>query len=193
MDKCKEGLFVGASKFKSLAANIAAIKIRLGWLIVLAVLLQRMPFVLSAPSSFVELKKALLVLSYMLLLWALSRNLRLWSMRILALGTVLNFAAIVANGGLMPVSPEARLQAGMTAIGQSGFGKVLPEGTGVLLPVDQTNLWFLSDTIPISFVGGVFSPGDVVIGLGLLVFFTEAARWGNTHSPRRELLKSMPK
>ena len=174
MDKAQKGFFTGASKLNSVAANMAAIKIRLGWLIILAVLLQRIPFALSAPSSFVELKKVLLILSYLLLLWALSRNLHLWSMRILALGTVLNFAAIVANGGLMPVSPEARLQAGMTALGQSGFGKVLPEGTGVLLPIDETNLWFLSDIIPVSLVGGVFSAGDVLIGVGLLVFVLEA-------------------
>ena len=174
MDRLRKGLVVGASKLNSLAAKMAAVKIKLGWVIILAVLLQRMPFGLSAPSSFVELKKALLVLSYVLLLWALSRNLHLWCMRILALGTVLNFAAIVVNGGLMPVSPEARLQAGMTAIVESGFGKVLPEGTGVLLPVEQTNLWFLSDIIPISLVGGVFSPGDVLIGIGLLIFVLEA-------------------
>ena len=96
-------------------------------------------------------------------------------MRILALGTVLNFAAIVANGGLMPVSPEARLQAGMTALGQSGFSKALPEGTGVLLPIDETNLWFLSDIIPVSLVGGVFSAGDVLIGVVLLVFVLKTA------------------
>ena len=187
MDKCKKGLSGGASKLNSVAANMAAIRIKLGWLIILAVLLQRMPFVLSVPSSCVELKKALLVLSYVLLLWALSRNLHLWSMRILALGSVLNFAAIVVNGGLMPVSPEARLQAGMTPIGQPGFGKVLPEGTGILLPVDQTNLWFLSDIFPVSLVGGVFSLGDVLIGVGLLFFFAEAARWSNTHSQETEL------
>lgn len=182
MNQVNKGLFVGGSKLNSVAANIAAIKIRFGWLIILAVLMHRMPFALSAPSSFVELKKALLVLSYVLLLWALSRNLHLWSMRILTLGTVLNFAAIVANGGLMPVSPEARLQAGMTALGQSGFGKVLPEGTGVLLPIDETNLRFLSDIIPVSLVGGVFSYGDILIGAGLLIFFIETARWYNTHS-----------
>ena len=183
MDKAKKGFFTRASKLNSVAANMAAIKIKFGWLIILAVLMQRMPFALSPPSSFVELKKALLVLSYVLLLWVLSRNLHLWSMRILALGTVLNFIAIVANGGLMPVSPEARLQAGMTPIGQPGFGKVLPEGTGVLLPVDQTNLWFLSDTIPISLVGGVFSPGDVMIAVGLLVFVVGVMRGKASTSP----------
>lgn len=69
-----------------------------------------------------------------------------------------------------------RLQAGMTAIGEYGFGKMLPEGTGVLLLIDQTNLWFLSDIIPVSFVGGVFSPGDVIIGFGLIIFIVEAMR-----------------
>ena len=162
---------------------MATIKIKFAWLIIVAVLMQRMPFALSPPSSFVELKKALLVLSYVLLLWVLSRNLHLWSMRILALGAFLNFAAIMANGGLMPVSPRARLQAGMAPIGQPGFGKVLPEGTGVLLPVEQTNLWFLSDTIPISLVGGVFSPGDVMIAVGLLVFVVGVMRGKASTSP----------
>ncbi len=183
MDKHKKGLFIGASKFNSAVANIAAINIKFAWLFIVAVLMQRIPFALSAPSSFVELKKALLILSYVLLLWALSHNLHLRSMRILTLGTVLNFAAIVTNGGLMPVSPAARLEAGMTAIGQSGFGKVLPEGTGVLLPVEQTNLWFFSDIIPVSLVVGVISPGDVLIGVGLLIFAVEAMRGKTSPSP----------
>jgi hypothetical protein len=188
MDKWKRGLSIGASKLNSVAADIAAIRLRFGWLIILAVLMQRIPFCLSAPSSLVELKKALLVLSYALLLWALSHNLHLWSVRILLLGTVLNFAAIVANGGLMPVSPGARLHAGMPAIGESGFGKVLPEGTGVLLLTDQTNLWFLSDIIPVSLVGGVFSPGDVLIGIGLLVFLVEATRYNHYTSKKGSYL-----
>ncbi len=191
MDKHKKGLFAGALKLNSVATNMAAIKIKFAWLIIVAVLIQRMPFALSPPSSLVELKKGLLVLSYMLLLYALFRNLHLWSMRILAVGTVLNFAAIVANGGLMPVSPEARLRAGMTAIGQSGLGMVLPEGTGVLLPVDQTNLSFLSDTIPISLVGGVFSAGDILIGVGLLVFAVEAMRGKAGTSPCNNQMRGM--
>jgi len=192
MDQVNRGLFTRASKLNSVVANMAATKIKFAWLIIVAVLMQRMPFALSAPSSFVELKKALLVLSYVLLLWALSRNFHLWSMRILALGTVLNFAAIVANGGLMPVSPAARLQAGMPAIEQPGFSKVLPEGTGVLLPLDQTNLWFLSDIIPISLVGGVFSPGDVLIGVGLLVFVVGAMRGKSRTSPCTNQVRGMP-
>ena len=190
MDRLKKGLVVGASKLHLVISGLADIRVKFGWFIILAVLLQRIPFALSTPSSFVELKKGLLVLSYMLLLWALAHNFRLWSVRILALGTVLNFAAIVANGGLMPVSPEARLQAGMPDLGPSGLGMVLPEGTGILLSVEQTNLWFLSDTIPISAIG-VFSPGDVVIGVGLLIFFAEVACSASAHS-RKSIESAIP-
>ncbi len=45
-----------------------------------------------------------------------------------------------------------------------------------MLPIDQTNPWFLSDIIPVSLVGGVFSLGDVIIGLGLIIFIVEAMR-----------------
>jgi len=176
MEEVKKSLFTQSLKLKSVAANLANIKIRFGWLIIIAVLVQSIPFALSSPSSFVELKKALLILSYVLLLWALSRNLNSWGMRILLLGTLLNFVAIVANGGLMPVSPEARLWAGKPAIGESGFGKVLPEGTGVLLPIDQTNLWLLSDIIPINSIHAVLSVGDVLIAFGLFIFILAKAR-----------------
>jgi hypothetical protein len=73
----------------------------------------------------------------------------------------------------MPVSPEARQLADMTFLGPSQFGMVLPEGSGVLLPIDQTNLWFLTDIIPASHLGGVYSAGDVLIGMGFIIFLLE--------------------
>jgi hypothetical protein len=91
----------------------------------------------------------------------------------MALGTLLNFIAIVVNGGLMPVSPEARQLADMAFLGPSQFGMVLPQGSGVLLPIDQTNLWFLTDIIPTSHLGGVYSAGDVLIGMGFIIFLLE--------------------
>lgn len=91
----------------------------------------------------------------------------------MTLGTLLNFVAIVVNGGLMPVSPEARQLAGMTFLGPSQFGMVLPQGSGILLPISQTNLWFLTDIVPASHLGGVYSPGDVLIGMGIIIFLLE--------------------
>lgn len=92
----------------------------------------------------------------------------------MTLGVLLNFAAIITNGGLMPVSPEARQLAQMIPLDPSQFGMVLPEGSGVLLPLNQTNLWFLTDIIPASHLGGVYSAGDILITMGFFIFLPEA-------------------
>lgn len=92
----------------------------------------------------------------------------------MTLGVLLNFAAIITNGGLMPVSPEARHLAQMIPLDPFQFGMVLPEGSGVLLPLNQTNLWFLTDIIPASHLGGVYSAGDILIAIGFFVFLPEA-------------------
>ena len=114
-----------------------------------------------------------MILSYVLLLWALCYNLRFRSIRLMVVGTALNFIAIVANGGLMPVSPEVRELAGMTYMAPSQFGTVLREGSGIFLPLDQTNLWFLTDIIPAGQLGGAYSPGDVIIAFGFVLFLVE--------------------
>jgi len=98
----------------------------------------------------------------------------------MSVGTLLNFIAIIVNGGLMPLSPEARQLAQMTPLDQSQLGMVLPEGSGILLPLDQTNLWFITDIIPASHLHGVYSPGDVLIALGFLFFLIEIAFSKNT-------------
>lgn len=92
----------------------------------------------------------------------------------MTLGVLLNFTAIITNGGLMPVSPEARQLAQMIPLDLSQFGMVLPEGSGVLLPLNQTNLWFLTDIIPASHLGGVYSAGDILITMGFFIFLPEA-------------------
>jgi hypothetical protein len=147
------------------------------WAVFVAAVLQRLPFALLPPDSFVAVKKTLLVLSYLLLVWALSRNLEFRSVRLILVGVLLNFAAIVANGGLMPVSPEARSLAGMTDLGESWLGSVTPEGTGIILGIDQARLGGLTDILPVPLVGAVFSVGDVILGVALVLFLAELI-WG---------------
>jgi hypothetical protein len=173
MQLIKKGLSVCRKVFAKSIANIKAVRVRYWWLILLSALIHRLPFAIYARESFADVKRACMILSYVLLLWALSRNFNFRSIRIMTLGTLLNFVAIVANSGLMPVSPEARQLADMTFLGPSQFGMVLPEGSGVLLPIDQTNLLFLTDIIPASHLGGVYSPGDVLIGMGFIIFLLE--------------------
>jgi hypothetical protein len=173
MESKRKLLSVCRKVFAESIANITAVRVRYWWVILLSALIHRLPFALFPRESFVDIKRACMILSYVLLLWALSRNFNFRSIRIMTLGTLLNFVAIVANGGLMPVSQEARQLAQMTFLDASQFGMVLPEGSGVLLPVNQTNLWFLTDIIPASHLGGVYSPGDILIGIAIIAFLLE--------------------
>ncbi len=163
----------GASHAVKRTAAAHTISVRSWWAFFVAAAVQRLPFVLLPPQSLVELKKALLISSYLLLAWALLRNLHFRSVRVILAGSLLNLAAIVSNGGLMPVTPEARSLAGMAELGSAWLGRVTPQGTGVLLTVDHTRLWAFTDIIPWNAVGAVFSVGDVVLGVGLLAFFVE--------------------
>lgn len=159
--------------FAQSIANIKMVKIKYWWLILLSALLHRLPFALFPPEAFVDVKRICMITSYVLLLWVLSRNFNFRSVRIMTLGSLLNFIAIIVNGGLMPVSPEARQLAQMMPLDQSQFGMVLPEGSGVLLPIDQTNLWFFTDIIPASHFAGVYSIGDILLIIGFLIFLME--------------------
>jgi hypothetical protein len=82
---------------------------------------------------------------------------------LVALGGALNFAAIAANGGVMPASPRALEKAGF-ALDPAGFTNSTAVG--------NPHLQFLGDVfwIPSSFpISNVFSVGDVLILVGALL------------------------
>jgi hypothetical protein len=163
------------TSFLDAVNNFKTVKIKYWWCIILSAALHRLPFAILPQESMADLKRACLILSYILLFWSLSHNLNFKSVRLMAVGTLINFLGIVANGGLMPVSPQARELAKMTSLDPSQFGMVLPEGSGVYLPIEQTNLWFFTDIIPAHSLGGVYSAGDLLIAFGFFLFFMEVA------------------
>jgi hypothetical protein len=87
-------------------------------------------------------------------------NRRIPGLWLIALGGFANFAAIAANGGVMPASPAAMSAAGVTPT----------EGVFVnSAPMEDPALWFLGDifAIPAGWpLANVFSIGDVLIVLG---------------------------
>jgi hypothetical protein len=118
-----------------------------------------------------SVRRGLLVCSYILLIVFVAFNLRRPGIALIGLGISLNFGAIVANGGLMPITPEAVLRTGDLPI-DAVVGEWLPGSKDVLLERDEVRLWFLGDRLTwdtISSVLRAFSIGDVVIFAGLLV------------------------
>ncbi len=125
-----------------------------------------------------------LIFSYLLLLAFVWLNRRLPGMPIIALGLLMNLTVMLANGGYMPISPEAVQRVGHEYELQSTEpGARLKYTKDILLPREQTRLWFLSDVfvIPPPFpIPTVFSPGDAVLALGvwlLVLTASHSARW----------------
>lgn len=115
----------------------------------------------------------LYVLSTAVVLVVLAVNLRLPGFRLIAVGAILNLAAIVANGGLMPASPEALAALhGLAALPTDSFSNSVVAGreTTLLLLGD---IFYLPRPVPFA---NVFSIGDVLIGLGGATFIVRTMR-----------------
>jgi len=68
---------------------------------------------------------------------------------------------MVANGGLMPVSPQTLARSGNGHVLQRiAVGQPLPRSKDIILPPEQTRLALLSDWLTVPWRRGSFSPGD---------------------------------
>jgi hypothetical protein len=154
------------------------IKLRAGWAVLGAMLIQFLIFPLGdrgpiLPYATVPLHFA----SYALLALFLVSNLRHWPIAVMGVGLLLNLMAIAANGGYMPSSPAALRQAGLVEAAERlvALGR---EGNVVLMG-PATHLNFLGDVLYIPRgvpFAAAFSVGDLLIGLGLAAFFPYGMR-----------------
>ncbi|GAI52871.1 unnamed protein product, partial [marine sediment metagenome] len=101
-------------------------------------------------------------------------NKTLKGIKIIALGIISNFIAIVANGGHMPVLLSSLYKAGL-----DDFALVLKEGTYVThaLVTEKTLFRFLADVIPLSppFPDpSVVSAGDFLMFYGVFSLIQNA-------------------
>jgi Family of unknown function (DUF5317) len=134
---------------------------RLRWIwVVLIALAVRLAVVLP-PLRGVEGVQYIYAASFAVLVaWIVWNVTRLRGLWIVAIGATLNLLVIVSNGGRMPVA-----------------NSVTPvRGVAVYTTMSSsTNLNWLGDwiTLPVispgSLLGGVYSPGDVILGVGILV------------------------
>ncbi len=166
------GLLAGQARAWCRRRHLSPPSLRLTWLAVLAFLPQGLAFYLPVTRRlFPDYLAAVALVSSqaLFLIWVwLNRNQPgFW---LLGLGLALNLLVIALNGGLMPISPETVAQLVPNAPPQAWqVGSRLGTGKDVVLPIEATWLWWLSDRflLPAWFPGRVaFSVGDVLIAFG---------------------------
>jgi hypothetical protein len=142
------------------------------WLVALAVLPQLLAFQIPVTSRWFSqpAAAATLVASQLALLAFIWLNRRQSGMLLLGLGLACNLLVIALNGGLMPISPET-VQALFPGVPLSAWELGARPGwsKNILLPVGDTNLAWLSDSIllPAWFPWSrALSPGDLLVALG---------------------------
>jgi len=158
-------------------SGLARISFRLGWLTFVALGIQIGAVYVREPAWFAS---TLLVISYLLLVAVILANLRLPGLAALGLGLLSNMAAIIANGGYMPVTPEAVARAGLqelvtvTDAGVRVFGS-----KDIVLSVADTRLWILSDILVLKHpIATVLSIGDLLLAVGAFWFVYAALNAG---------------
>ena len=128
-----------------------------------------------------EVLGAGLILSYLALFVFIAKNFRLLGIRILAIGVVMNFAVMAANGGFMPLSPDALNEIASPEYSSTlEVGQAVPASKDILLEKSDTALWWLSDVAAfprvLGSMGIAFSPGDVLIALGMMILMLSVLR-----------------
>lgn len=147
-------------------------QVRWAWLVLFAFIPQFVAFVFPPTRDIIpdEWVPIVLVGSQALLLIWVAGNLKIPGVWFLGLGLFLNFLVITLNGGLMPIRPE--LVERLIPQAAEGFwvvGERLGVGKDIVLTVEQTRLWFLSDWFLLPdwlHYPMAFSIGDVIVSLG---------------------------
>jgi hypothetical protein len=166
---------------------LAGVRLRLWPLAVAGLLFQLALFSAPVAAQVGGLGPPLYVGSTAVVLVALLANFELPGFGLVAVGAVLNLAAIVANGGQMPASAQAMALAhGSAAEPAAGFSNSVLIGPTTWLPW-LGDVFALPQGIPLA---NVFSIGDVLIGLGGFLFVLRTMRSGRDQAGSAEVSAS---
>jgi hypothetical protein len=160
------GLLAGLATGGKLG-NVGNLNIRWPWLVV-AALIVREAAVLSPLSGVDGVQYVYVVALAALVAWTAFHATRLRGAWIVSMGAGLNLLVVIANAARMPVAPEL---AGRL-LDRGHIGQYVVMGSG-------TNLGWLGDWIGVPGpLGGAYSPGDVVIAIGIAAVAFFATRQG---------------
>src|ERR1700730_6073425 len=147
--------------------NVAKLRFRWPWLVIAALIVREVT-ALSGLSRIDGVQYAYVAALVALIAWTVWHIHRVRGAWIVATGAALNLIVVVSNGAGMPVAPE--LAGSLLQRGHAGQYVVMAPGT---------NLNWLADWIGVPGpLGGAYSPGDVVValGIGIVAFFATRQR-----------------
>jgi hypothetical protein len=170
------GLLAGLVRARAGGRRLAAPSLQLIWVVPLAFLPQFFAFLLPATRANFSDRWVPIALigSQLLLLVFAAVNLRQPGILLLGFGLLLNLSVIIFNGGWMPISPDTVMRLAPNAPPDSwGIGQRLGITKDKVIPVSETQLWFLADRFVLpnwTHYHVAFSIGDVLIALGAIWF-----------------------
>jgi len=166
------GLLVGLSRALWSRQVYPAPSLQAVWLAVVAFLPQLLFAYLPSTHQWIPDSLASAGLFASLILFSVFAwlNRRLPGMPILIVGLVLNLLVIAANGGWMPISPStANSLVGRNVLQFMSLGSRFGE-KDILLPAQSIQLELLADRFVLPSwlpYKAAFSPGDVLVGIGV--------------------------
>jgi hypothetical protein len=168
------GLLACALRGWSGGSRLAVPEFKWVWLLPAAVLPQLVAFQLPATKHHFPdaLAPTILVGSQIVLLVFIVVNRSKPGFWLLGVGLALNLGVILLNGGLMPISPETVARMAPNAPADAWqIGERLGTGKDIVLTLEQTRLWFLSDRFLLPdgiSTRAAVSAGDILIALGAI-------------------------
>ena len=120
----------------------------------------------------------LYVASTIAVLVAVARNVRIPGLALILVGAISNLAAILTNGGVMPADPGAVALAGIEM--DAGFTNSAIVTDPALRPL--TDIFAIPAGVPLA---NVFSAGDVLIAVGIVIAVVAGMRRARSAAPVR--------
>jgi hypothetical protein len=149
--------------------GLSTIQFRWAWVFMLGLAVQLVLFSDFVTERIGEAGVPIYVGSTLAVAAVIAKNLRIRGIPLILLGAASNLAAIVANGGYMPASVEAMASLGKPAKAGYSNSSFVPDPALPWL----TDIFALPAWLPFS---NVFSVGDILIGLGVVVVIATAMR-----------------
>jgi hypothetical protein len=165
------GVVIGMARGGSLA-RLAQLEVRLPWLALLAWLMQVALFVSPLGSVLQPWEPAIYLATVGAVAIVILANRALPGVALFGIGLLLNAAVTAANGGYMPVAEAALVSVGNTGELDSLRRQGHVQKATLMRP--ESPLWVLGDVLPVPPLGKVYSLGDVVAALGVVLVITQA-------------------